>query len=437
MANATAKAVMKQAILQNGYTEHPAGSNKTKFGKLFGTNGVAWCFIYEWWCGETASGGNPFPHNSNAAYGQDEIVSKKGGKWVMKKTASNSKKKKGLAEAQFGDCVDFDFGRNNKYRQHTALMIGRDGNHYICIEGNTSATSKGSQSNGGCVAIRYRHYSEVCAIARPKYSASAKHTISTPYTGKVPTLPKRGFFRKGDKGTQVKYLQNALKWATGEKLEIDGEFGNATLFAVIWLQHTQGIAPDGEFGAKSLAKLNAIIKAHKTPKAKTKADKIVDMAKDCSYAYGTPKAEYSYPKGKPKAAYKKALDKAYPDRSKWSEQTRAGASCDVFVGTVIRASGVDAKFPRGLDEIPKYIKNHKDKWINTGITERAKMKAGDVIYEDYGGKGTGAHVSIYLGGDRIAQAQHTGKTYPHITKYTSQIHNPKKCDLFAVYRIKE
>lgn len=432
MTNANVKNVMRQAILQTGYKEYPAGSNKTKFGKAFGMNGVPWCFIYEWWCGETAKGKNPFPHNANAAYGQDDIVNQMGGKWIMPKTASSKAKKNGLKTVRFGDCVDFDFGRNNLYRQHTALAIGTDGEYYICIEGNTSSTEKGSQSNGGCVAIRKRHYTSVCSIARPKYGAMASLNPLDAYGGTAPTLPKRGYFRKGDKGDEVKRLQRAINWSSDASIKTDGVFGNETLFGVIWYQHIYHLALDGEFGKKSLAVLKKLIANHKP-----KAEKIVDEAKKLAWKYGTAKATYAYPNGKPKKAYTEALDEAFPNRKNWSEQTKAGASCDVFVATALRASGVDPTFPRGLDEIEAYVKKNPKKWTDTGIKERSKMKPGDVIFEDYGGKGTGAHACIYLGGDRIAQAQHTGKTYPHIRTYTGQVHDPSKDDVFKVYRIKE
>ena len=49
MANSTVIDVMRIALRQYGYTESPAGSNKTKFGKAFGLNGVPWCMEYEWW----------------------------------------------------------------------------------------------------------------------------------------------------------------------------------------------------------------------------------------------------------------------------------------------------------------------------------------------------------------------------------------------------
>lgn len=465
---------MRYAIRQRGYAESPAGSNKTKFGKQFGLNGQPWCFIYEWACGENAKGTNPFPHNANAAYGQDEIVSKMGGKWIMKKTASNATKKAGLSKVKLGDCVDFDFGKNNLYRQHTALAIGVSGEYYITIEGNTSSTDVGSQSNGGCVAIRRRHYKQVCSIARPKYGADKKYEPTTAFLGAIPTLPKKGYIALKDSGTQVKRLQAALNWADGSGLTIDGDFGNNTLAAVILFQVANGLVPDGEFGKKSLDAFNKIIDAHKTPtktiaettgpaqtgetaekvvettttekttttsaqtvttKKKAKAEKIYDKAKELAYAYGTKKKKYTHPTGKAKAAYKAALKKFYPNHTKWSARPKAGRSCDVFVGTVIRASGVDKNWPRGLDEIVPYCKKNTKKWKRIAATDKTTLKKGDVIYQIFkSGKG---HVSIYLGGNRIANAHYYANQYGIIQAASSHIKKASKCKTFYIYRAKE
>ncbi|MBR3171305.1 MAG: hypothetical protein IKF22_08675, partial [Lachnospiraceae bacterium] len=74
--------VLKVAASQIGVTESPKNSNRTKYGKAFGENGVPWCAIFLWWDFRKAKAGSLFPHNSNAAYAQDQIVSKCGGKWV-------------------------------------------------------------------------------------------------------------------------------------------------------------------------------------------------------------------------------------------------------------------------------------------------------------------------------------------------------------------
>ena len=461
--NITAKEMMRVAISQRGYIE--GRNNNTKYGKWIGANYQAWCASYVSWVGYEASrqfgDSNVIPYSSNAANLQDWIVSKCGGKWIMPKTASNTAKKNGFKKAKFGDIVDFDFGKNNLYRQHIGICIGKIGNYYVTIEGNTSPQGvDGSQNNGDGVYIRRRHYTDVCSIARPKYGKEEKYTPKGACPYELPFIPKKGYFDLGHNGANVKHLQQALNWSVNAGIKADGEFGNLTLFAVYWFQYKMGLTMDGQFGKECLIKLKELEDkyAKKTPQEGTDgcqseekpqvdklpdepansekfSDKIVDMAKKCAWKYDTPKKTYSYPDGRPKTAYKKALDKAYPDRSKWGKQTRAGASCDVFVGTVLRASGVDPKFPRGLDEVEPYMAKNKDKWEKTSIKSRDKMKPGYIIYELY--KGGGGHISIYLGGNRIANAHYNGKTYPRIQSYTGQIHDASKCQKFIVYRRKE
>ena len=54
--------IVKVAVSQIGVKESPANSNKTKYGKWFGMNGVPWCAIFLDWCFEHAKGGSLFPH---------------------------------------------------------------------------------------------------------------------------------------------------------------------------------------------------------------------------------------------------------------------------------------------------------------------------------------------------------------------------------------
>lgn len=80
------------------------------------------------------------------------------------------------------------------------------------------------------------------------------------YTGTFPTLPSRGYFKKGDKGTQVKNLQKLLNWLNGAKLSVDGILGNNTLNEVGKFQKTYGLKVDKLFGKDCLAKAKSIKK---------------------------------------------------------------------------------------------------------------------------------------------------------------------------------
>lgn len=74
------------------------------------------------------------------------------------------------------------------------------------------------------------------------------------YSGIFPKLPTRGYFKDGDKGTQVKYLQQFLNWAVNSNLNVDGIIGPKTISAVKTFQDKVNIKQDGYFGKDSLSK---------------------------------------------------------------------------------------------------------------------------------------------------------------------------------------
>lgn len=437
MSNSTALDVMRVALRQYHYTESPPGSNRTKYGKWFGINGEPWCAEYVSWCGYHAPGDNPIALSANAADIQDITVKSKGGKYILKHTTNNSKKEAALSKIKFGDNVSFNFS-GGWDREHTGLVIGVWGEYVYCIEGNTSFDSKGSQSNGGAVADRKRYYSTIVCVDRPPYSPFKFHEPSSRFTGIVPKLPGRGWFRYGDRGEQVARLQNALAWTNGIKLSRDGDFGSYTFAEVVIFQVAHGLEPDGQWGEKCQDKLEAIIKKHKSSaskktvttadksvpaKKKTKAQKMNDRAIKDAWPKGTPKSKYRYPDGKPRKQYKKDLNEAYPNRKNWWKQTAAGAACDVFVPVIIRITGVDKKIPHGLEYMIPYLKKSKKfKKVKTKKVNGRKyytpgiVKGGDFVVLMY--KGGGAHTFFIVekkGKKYIAEAQYHGKTYPHIS----------------------
>lgn len=148
------------------------------------------------------------------------------------------------------------------------------------------------------------------------------------------------------------------------------------------------------------------------------------------YAYSTNTAKASYKDGSPTDVYKAGLNKAYPDRSKWGKAPRAGASCDVFVGTCVRNSGIDKKFPRGLaDQIPYLAKS--DKFAEVSVTAETARDGDIIIYTKTAG---GAHVCIVYDG-KIKEAGFESY-YPKTTNYLSQRLSKKGKNWVKVYRAK-
>lgn len=168
---------------------------------------------------------------------------------------------------------------------------------------------------------------------------------------------------------------------------------------------------------------------------KTKNQRLYETAKACAYPMGTG-GKKNYPSGHPKKAYRKALNKAYPNRSSWGSQTRAGASCDVFVGTVARASGVDKRYPRGLDEQLSYrhTEHFKKHWKILKNPKRKQLKPGDITVQIFlSGAG---HTTVYLGDNKVANAHYYGRTYPVIEKYSNKVRSASNTRQFYVYRPK-
>lgn len=442
--------VVKVAVSQIGYKESPANSNKTKYGKWFGMNGVPWCAIFLDWCFEHAKGGSLFPHNPSAAYAQDEIVSSCKGAWVMKKNTSRATRRAYLAQAKPGDIVTFDFGKMDAYRRHIGIVEKVSGSDIICIEGNTSKS--GSQSNGGMVCRQVRPYTYICAAARPAYSDAVKPVKPTPDPTTKP-LQVDGIMGYQTVCRLQKWLGTSVDGEIGPNTvraiqkkvgakPIDGKWGKNTSkkFQKYLNQHGAKLDVDGIFGKASVRALqtylNKVYSGKPEPKPEPKptkaaAEKIAAMAKACAWPAGTKKSKYAYPGGAPTPEFKAAIEKAYPDRRGWGKQTKAGASCDVFVGVVVRASGIDQTFPRGLDGVVKHCKVNP-KWKLTGIKSTSKLEPGDVIYQEWSG---GGHISIYVGGGKIANAHYVGKTYGVIEK-ASNLKSASKCQIYNVYRAK-
>lgn len=107
------------------------------------------------------------------------------------------------------------------------------------------------------------------------------------YKSALPTIPKRGYFKKGDKGTEVGKLQRALNWATNgtivAALKVDNEVGPLTIRAVMFLQEIQHLTIDGQFGPKCRDK----IKTMEMNGAVRACNFAVSVAKDNRFTYGS------------------------------------------------------------------------------------------------------------------------------------------------------
>lgn len=78
------------------------------------------------------------------------------------------------------------------------------------------------------------------------------------YTGTFPKLPERGYFKRGDKSTQVKNLQLFLNWFGSYGLVVDGQLGSKTIGAINQFQKDVGLTVDGLFGKECLKKAKEV-----------------------------------------------------------------------------------------------------------------------------------------------------------------------------------
>lgn len=142
--------ISRVAFEEVGYTESPRNSNKTKYGKWFGLDGVAWCGMFVSWCYDQTGYRLPKIGFSKGFAGCQTAVAH------FKKTGEITK------EPQVGDIVFFDWNGDGKY-DHTGIFNGwkEKGKTMYTIEGNTSLTN---QSNGGEVMSRERENKNVIFV---------------------------------------------------------------------------------------------------------------------------------------------------------------------------------------------------------------------------------------------------------------------------------
>ena len=160
--------------------------------------------------------------------------------------------------------------------------------------------------------------------------------------------------------------------------------------------------------------------------------KITDKAKELAWPVGTAASKYAYKGGSATEAFKKALNKVYPNRGKWGKAPKVGCSCDVFVGTVVNSTRIVSDFPRGFDEQLTYKNSKFEKLTYKNVTPYSVSKSGDIILYTKNTAGTSKHVLIR--GDYIYEAQYE-KTYGHVNKSVKSKLNRKRPSV-VIFRAK-
>ena len=103
-------------------------------------------------------------------------------------------------------------------------------------------------------------FPELVKVVNAQLESKPKTSTKKGYSGSFPSLGLKGYLKKGDKGNNVKKLQQFLNWCINAKLTVDGSFGDVTLKAVKNFQEKYGLKVDGYFGKASLKKAKSIKK---------------------------------------------------------------------------------------------------------------------------------------------------------------------------------
>jgi hypothetical protein len=220
--------------------EVPAGSNRTKYGQLYGMDGYAWCAMFVW---VVLALWNKIDH-PKSAYTPTVF------EWYRSR-------KRTSRTARVGALVFFNFFDSLDRIQHIGFVV-QVGNGWIeTIEGNTSSTAAGSQDNGGGVYKRRRVTdSQIVGYAYPFY-LKAPEKVELDF-------PIRAWFGKGDKGADVKNWQRDLNGYFKAKgyekpLEpITNVFDDRVVKYTKQFQHEQGLDVDGRVGKHTLEKMERI-----------------------------------------------------------------------------------------------------------------------------------------------------------------------------------
>ena len=146
---------LSEARRHIGTKESPAGSNIVLFSRWYGFTGP-WCAMFVTYC-EVKAGSRSFRRGRYAAYVPDIVADARAGRNHLQV----------MDHPQPGDLVCFNWdGGVADHIGRFEKWLNEDAGSFESCEGNTSADEGGSQSNGGMVARRQRHRSQVECFVR-------------------------------------------------------------------------------------------------------------------------------------------------------------------------------------------------------------------------------------------------------------------------------
>lgn len=243
--------ILDIARAEIGVAEDPIGSNKTKYGIMYGRNGVEWCVIFVWCCFFLAGLSRLFYD---------------GKKTASSTTLMNWARSKGqfmTGGYQAGDVFCYQFDSDEK-AEHVGIYTGEkdDKGRYLVIEGNhnnrvelvarTDSVLWGAFRPAWEDDKKTEDVGTDCHVADAAASAPRNDGgdgVASSNTEGL-DLPE---IRYGDMSATVKAMQILLV-GYGYKLPrygADGDYGSETRTALKAFQKAKGLTADGICGTNT------------------------------------------------------------------------------------------------------------------------------------------------------------------------------------------
>ncbi|MGC4101203.1 peptidoglycan-binding protein [Ferruginibacter sp.] len=231
------QSIIDTAASQNGVVESPPNSNKTKYGKWYGLDGVKWCAIFVSWVYDQAG------HHLERVDTANGYQSCQSGYNFWKRNGCFVK------DPQPGDIVLYDWGGDGVC-DHTGIFVKWMDAEKTILQAWEGNTEKGNDSDGGKVMMRERKRSLVKAFVTPKVLGG----VAVPFTDDL--------LQKGDSGSDVASLQKML-FDLNYNIRVNGIFGTDTEAAVKEFQQKNKLQVTGIVSPEVAG---AIAEEHSLPK---------------------------------------------------------------------------------------------------------------------------------------------------------------------------